>query len=207
MITFGLTGSICCGKSTVSKTFLRHGIPMVDADIVARQVVEPGTIGLSQVVATFGDSFVNLDGTLNRIKLGNLVFSNPSEMEKLNAIMGSLIRAEGYKQIKNLHKNGHTIVGWDAALLVENEAFHKFKPLIVVACSLENQLERLMKRGTGHGPLTKEQAMNRINSQMPTEEKIKVADCVISTDGTIEDAVKQTEDILSQMKFDDYKCI
>jgi dephospho-CoA kinase len=201
MITFGLTGGIACGKSTVTKTFRKHGIPLVDADLVARQVVEPGTSGYFQVLSAFGADFFNEDMTLNRTKLGELVFNDSASMKKINDIMGPLIHDEAYWQMNRwLHylrdNNKPTIVGYDAALICEQGNYRRFKPLIVVSCPKEIQLARLMKRNT----LTKEQAEARINAQMSVEEKVKFADFVIDTSREIEYSVLQTEAIIKHLK-------
>lgn len=200
-ITFGLTGGIACGKSTVTKTFRKHGIPLVDADMVARQVVEPGTKGYFQVLNAFGADFFNEDMTLNRAKLGELVFTEAAAMKKINDIMGPLIYDEATTQIVRWHayleeQKKPTIVGYDAALICEQGTYKYFKPLIVVSCPKEIQLARLMKRNT----LTKEQAEARINAQMPVEDKIKHADFVIDTSREIEYSVLQTEAIIKHLR-------
>lgn len=128
MITFGLTGGIACGKSTVTKTFRAHNIPMVDADIVARQVVEIGTPGLNQIVETFGSQYLNTDGTLNRTELGKLVFFEPQAMLRINRIMLPLINKEAESQINKLHQEGNYIVGYDAALICEQGGLWKNSP-------------------------------------------------------------------------------
>ena len=201
MITFGLTGGIACGKSTVTKTFRKHGIPLVDADLVARQVVEPGTKGYFQVLNAFGSDFFNDDMTLNRTKLGELVFAEATAMKKINDIMGPLIHDEATTQIVRWHSHlaeqkKPVIVGYDAALICEQGTHKGFKPLIVVACPKEIQLERLMKRNQ----LTKAQAEARINAQMPVEEKIKFADFVIDTSKEIEYSKLQTEAVIKHLR-------
>ena len=202
MITFGLTGGICCGKSTVTKTFLSHGIPVVDADLIARQVVEPGTFGLKSIADLFGLEMLLSDGTLDRAKVAELVFNNPDLeirrrcMEALNNLMGPLIQEEGDAQIRRLHSYGHPIIGWDAALIIETGHVDKFRPLIVVSCPQVIQIERLMLRNG----LTRQQAMDRINAQMPVEDKVKLADYVIDTSGTIDNSIAQTEIIIQKLK-------
>lgn len=198
MITFGLTGNIAMGKSTVTKTLRAHNIPVVDADIVARQVVEPGADGLAQIVESFGQEYLLEDGTLDRIKLGNLVFTNKDKRNVLNHIMSPLLNDESSLQIKKLHDDGHEIVGWDAALLCENGNADRYRPLIVVHCTQEQQLERLMKRNN----LTQEQAMNRIESQMPVAKKIAMANYIIDTSGSIEYSIKQTENVYLCLKIE-----
>lgn len=195
MIVFGLTGGIACGKSTVTKTFRDHNIPMVDADIVARQVVEPGTEALSLIVESFGSSYLLPDGTMDRVALGSLVFAEQKAMDKLNAIMAPAISFEGDKQVANLSLEGHNLIGWDAALIIEMGNAKKYKPLIVVQCPAADQLARLMKRNA----LTAEEAMRRISAQMPTEQKVKLADFVVDTSGTIENSIEQTKKIIHQL--------
>jgi dephospho-CoA kinase len=202
MITFGLTGNIAMGKSTVTKTFRAAGIPMVDADIVSRQVVELGTPGLAKMVEAFGPEYLQADGTLDRAKLGTMIFApgNAEQLKLCNDIMQPLIKEESFRQIEEFHKNGFEIVGYDAALICENGNADGFRPLIMVRCTPEQQLERLMKRGTGHGPLTMAQATAIINVQMPIEKKIAMADWIIDTSGTIEDSIKQTETTILCLK-------
>lgn len=196
MLTFGLTGGIACGKSTVSKTFRANGIPMVDADEVARQVVALGTPGLSQITETFGKEYTNNDGTLNRTELGRLVFSNQEALNKLNKIMGVLIHNESSTQLKQLHDDGNPIVGFDAALICENGNADKYRPLVVVACPLEIQLSRLMSRNN----LTHDEAMARINAQLPSEKRVELADFVIDSSMSIRNSVLQTEVVVYELK-------
>lgn len=195
MITFGLTGGIACGKSTVTKTFRSHNIPMVDADVVARQVVEVGTPGLSQIVDTFGTEYLQDDGTLNRTMLGQLVFSNKEAMVKLNHIISILVHNESDSQLKKFHDEGYTLVGYDAALIIENGNADKYRPLIVVSCPQETQLNRLMSRNS----LTYDEAMSRINAQLSSEEKAMHADFVIDTSGSIKFSVQQTEVVIYEL--------
>ena len=196
MITFGLTGGIACGKSTVTKVFARHGIPIVDADVVAREVVKRGTQSLKAIVATFGDQYLLPDGTLDRIKLGALVFEDKQSMFALNLIMGPAIQEESARQLQAFHNQGHRLVGYDAALICEMGNADKYRPLIVVYCPRDTQIERLMKRNS----LTREQAVARIDAQMPVEQKVHMADEIIYTWGTIEESNIQTEFIIERLK-------
>lgn len=193
MTIFGLTGGIACGKSTVTKTFRKHLIPMIDADIVARQVVEPGTIGLKSLVETFGKEYLQEDGTLDRIKLGALVFSTPGALSQINSIMMPLIQAESDKQLSFCQGD---LAGYDAALIIEMGNAAKFRPLIVVSCPADTQIARLMSRNN----LTRAEAVTRIETQMPVSEKIKLADFVIDTSGTIENSILQTEKIINHLQ-------
>jgi len=207
VLTFGLTGGIACGKSTVSKTFRANGIPMVDADIVARQVVELGTPGLSQIADIFGKDFINNDGTLNRTELGRLVFSDQTALNKLNKIMGVLIHNESGAQLKKLHDDGNPIVGFDAALICENGNADKYRPLVVVACPVEIQLSRLMSRNN----LTHDEAMARINAQFSSEKRVEFADFVIDSSMAIRNSIQQTEVVIYELqqllKFDVFSSV
>lgn len=195
MITFGITGSIACGKSNVTKLFREHDIPVVDADIVSRQVVTPGSEALDKIISAFGKEFLDFDGSLNRTKLGELVFNNPLSKLTLEFIVSPLIKEESKKQINELHKK-YSIVGYDAALLIESGLADKFRPLIVVYCPLDIQVNRLMKRNN----LTYDQAMVRINSQFSSKLKIKSADFVIDTSGTFENTETQVLSIIEELK-------
>lgn len=189
MIIFGLTGGIACGKSTVTKTFRDHDIPIVDADVVARKVVEPGTTGLNSIISTFSADMLQADGTLDRAKLGKLAFSNADAMAKLNHIMAPLIDEETNKQIRLLRLAGHRLIGYDAALICEMGNADRYRPLIVVYCSRDTQIERLMKRNN----LTREDAVARVDAQMPVEQKAHMADYLIYTWGSVEESCIQTE--------------
>jgi len=197
MITFGLTGGIAVGKSTVTKTFRANGIPIVDADVVAREMVVKESFGWGMIRAMFGHEYLNEDETINRSKLGKLVFSDKKAMYNLNAIMAPIIEAESNRQIKELHKE-HDIVGYDAALIIENGNADKYRPLIVVGCSKENQLARLMVRNG----LTEAEAMDRIAAQMPFDKKEEFADFVINTDGSIENSFNRTLEIIQLIKLE-----
>lgn len=196
MITFGLTGGIASGKSTVTKTFRAHGIPIVDADIVARQVVEPGTLGLGAIISAFGSEYCQEDGTLDRIGLGKLIFSDRTARHQIDMIMLPLINQESDKQIKKLHDEGAPLVGYDAALICEMGNSEKFRPLIVVHCPRDTQLARLMSRNN----LTRDEALLRIEAQMPVEKKLALADYSIDTSGTVEQSIKQTKNIIQSLR-------
>lgn len=195
MITFGLTGGIASGKSTVTKVFRQHDIPIVDADVIARQVVEPGTEGLSQVISVFGEEYLTSDGQLDRTKLGKLVFKSKIALIKLMYIMSPLIKEESARQIERLHKE-YSVVGYDAALIIEMGNADKYRPLILVSCPEDIQLSRLMSRNN----LSKEEALSRINAQLPLEVKTKYADYIIDTSGSIDNSQIQTFSIIQDLK-------
>lgn len=196
MNTFGVTGSIACGKSTFTNFIRQQGIAIVDADLVARDVVAPTSKGLEQIVSTFGEKFLQPDGWLDRTKLGAHVFSDPMELEKLNKIMHPLIQRESLRQITALHTEGHELVGYDAALLIEMGNADRFRPLIVVTAPFETQLARLMRRNN----LSEAAARNRISKQLSSEEKAKHADFVVETTGTLEELEIKAKEIVSSVK-------
>jgi len=195
MIVVGLTGGIACGKSTVSKCFLRNNIPIIDADELAREVVYTGGKGWFEIYCTWGKDYLNKDDSINREKLGELVFNNSKEMDKLNSIMVPLIKEASTNKIEWHRTVGYPIVVYDAALICEMGNADKYRPLIVVSCPEETQISRLIKRNN----LTREQAQARINSQMPVAEKVKLANFVIDTSGSLENSERQTLEIISKL--------
>ncbi len=196
MITFGLTGGIASGKSTVTKTFRAEGIPIVDADIVARQVVAPGSTGNQAVITEFGTEYRLSDGNLDRVKLAKLVFADKEALRRIDKIMLPLINDESTAQIKKFHSEGHRLVGYDAALICEMGNSEKFRPLIVVHCPRDTQIARLMSRNS----LTRDEAMLRIEAQMPVEKKMALADFLIDTSGTVENSINQTKNIIEILR-------
>jgi len=197
-LVFGLTGGIASGKSAVSKIFAENGIPIVDADLIARQVVEPGTKGLQQVVVEFGPDIAQPDGRLDRLKLRCIVFSDTSSRVRLDQIMRPLIEAEMKAQEDKLILEGYPLVCVDAALIFEWGKQGEYFPLILVACSKETQISRLMLRNG----LSQGQALAMIEAQMPMEAKVK--DCntshVIWNDGTEEDLKANTLEVVGRLK-------
>lgn len=183
----GLTGSIASGKSTVSNMLSEKGLPIVDADLIARQVVEPGTAVMQQIEETFGKDVIHPDGTLNREQLGAIIFDNAEKRDRLNNIMHPAIRAEMLRQKEAYIKAGEKTVIMDIPLLFESNLQSYVEKIIVVAVTPPVQKERLMKRNG----LTDEEATARISSQIPVAEKVEVADAVIDNDGTIEETRKQ----------------
>src|ERR1041385_6252991 len=179
MLRVGLTGSIGVGKSYVASVFSElAGCHVLDADQTAREVVLPGTAGLEAIKKEFGEKILNADGTLDRKRLGTLIFADQSQRERLNHILHPFIIAR-QDEILNAWEaedpDGISIV--DAALMIESGGYKRFDKLIVVHCRPEVQLERLMLRDK----LSRDEALRRINSQMPQEDKQKFADYLIDT--------------------------
>lgn len=197
MITFGITGGICSGKSTVTKIIReQYKIPIVDADIIIRQVVEPKSNGLNQLVNTFGNDILNVDGCLNRPYISNLVFNNKEAMDKLNSIMDPLVKKESSNQIQMLHNQGHYLVGYDYSLIIESGVHNLYRPLVVVSCHEGLQLSRLMARNN----YSKEQALVRINSQIKLQDKESMANFIIYNNGGLAELASQIYSVMFQLK-------
>ena len=197
MLRVGLTGSIAVGKSFVSALLAELGCHVVDADLVARQVVEPGGAGLGALVEAFGPEILTADGTLDRALLGKRVFSDERQRTLLNSILHPLIIAEYDKQLQRwTQEDPHGISVVDAALMIESESYRQFDKLIVVHCQPHVQLERLMKRDN----LSRAEAEKRIAAQMPQQQKMEHADYLIDTSGGDETAREQTREVHKSLK-------
>jgi dephospho-CoA kinase len=199
MLRVGLTGSIGVGKSFVASVFEELGCHVLDADQTAREVVMPGTPGLSALTEAFGEEILNSDGTLDRKQLGALVFADESQRQRLNYILHPFIIARQDEILNEWEKEDPQGIGVvDAALMIESGGYRRFDKLIVVHCRPEVQLERLMIRDK----LSLDEAQRRIDSQMPQEEKQKFADYLIDTsDGfelTREQTIKVYKDLQRQ---------
>ena len=193
----GLTGGIASGKSTVARMFAELGIPVIDADQLAREVVEPGTPGLARIVTEFGQAVVNPDGSLDRKGLGDLVFSDPVRRQTLNGILHPLIAAAGAQKIAALQDSPAAYIIYEAALLLETRTHERFAALVVVHADEEVRKARLLSRDA----LTRAEAESRIASQLPPEQKLAIADYVVNNDGDIETTrqrVAEVHDALSE---------
>lgn len=191
MIIVGLTGGISCGKSTVASVFKEYEIPTIDADKVAREVVMPGTEALSEIVKEFGEEILNADGTLDRKKLGNIVFNDDQKRQILNGIVHPRIVIRSAELIAVL-RGKYDIVFYEAALLVENNAHKSLDALVVVTANEEVQLKRLMARDN----ISEAVALTRIRAQLPISEKIAVANFVIDNSGELDALYDQVDSIL-----------
>ncbi|MDQ3743425.1 MAG: dephospho-CoA kinase [Acidobacteriota bacterium] len=197
MLRVGLTGSIATGKSFVSGVLAGLGCRVVDADELARRVVEPGTEGLRAVVEEFGAEVLSADGALERARLGAMVFGDARRRERLNAILHPLIIAEQDALLRRWEEEDpHGIGVVDAALMIESGGYRRFDKLVVVHCRPEAQLERLMRRNS----LSRVEAERRIAAQMPQEEKLRYADFSIDTSGSFEETRARTEEVYKALR-------
>ncbi|MBN2796034.1 MAG: dephospho-CoA kinase [Clostridia bacterium] len=191
----GLTGGIASGKSTVSKYLRDKKIPIVDADVISREVVMPGSKGLKLLVEAFGDEILDGD-SLNRSVLRKLVFSDKKALNTLNKILHPIIHEAVEKQLNDYVEEGHPIVVFDAPLLLENNLQDMVDILWVVACDEMIQIKRVMVRDD----ITEKEAKAIINQQMSINEKIKLADVVLYNNRDLETLYNQIEVALDQLK-------
>ncbi|KYD22529.1 dephospho-CoA kinase [Parageobacillus toebii] len=193
-LTIGLTGGIASGKSTVTEMIRGLGIPVIDADQVARDVVKVGEEAYEQIIKTFGQDILQENGEIDRAKLGAIVFYNEQERKKLNAIVHPAVRRRMLAEKEAYVQKGAKTIVLDIPLLFESELTHLIDKIIVVYVDNDIQLERLMKRNG----FSEEEALARIRSQMPLHEKVKKADAVINNNGTIEETKQQLFQILKE---------
>ena len=197
MLKVGLTGSIAVGKTFVLGVLSELGCHVIDADVVARQVALPGSPGLKAVIDAFGEEVLKSDGSLNRARLGEIVFADEAKRQQLNSILHPFIIAAQDAQLRELElQDPKGIVVVDAALMIESGGYKRFDKLIVVHCRPEIQLQRLMRRNK----LSREEAEQRIATQMPQEEKKRYADYLIDTSGDFAGTRRQTEDVYQALR-------
>ena len=197
MLKVGLTGSIAVGKSFVLDILRELGARTIDADAVAREVVEPGTAGLKAVIDEFGTEILKPDGSLNRAALGSIVFADEAKRQKLNSILHPFIIARQDEIMRQWEKETpDAIAVVDAALMIESGGYKRFDKLIVVHCQPQVQRERLMKRDN----ISQEEAQRRITAQMPQEEKKKHGDYLIDTSAGFESARQQTTAVWQELR-------
>ena len=190
----GVTGGIASGKSTISTMIKELGFTVVDADLAARAVVEPGEPAYNEVVATFGKEILHEDGSINRGLLGKIIFHDKEKRLQLNAIVHPAIRAYTQRQKEEAFARGEHVVFMDVPLLFEGKLTNTVDVSLLVYVDDEIQLQRLMERNG----LSKEEALARIHSQMPLAEKRALADEIINNNGTIEESRQQLMKILQK---------
>lgn len=192
MHLFGLTGGIASGKSTVASRLRAHGVPVIDADELAREVVQPGTDGLRAIVETFGEGVLDGAGALDRKALARIAFSDDAARRRLNAITHPRIARRTAERAAELARAGEPLGCYEAALLVENGVADMFRPLVVVSCPAAVQIDRIRSRDES----SRADAMARIAAQKPLAEKVAAADFVIDTDGPIDRSRERTDEVL-----------
>lgn len=187
----GLTGSIATGKSAVADMLRSYNLPIVDADVIARQVVEPGSDTLAKIAEAFGPETILADGTMNRPYIGEQIFHEPDKRAVLNGIIHPAIRAEMIRQRDEYVAQGKHVV-MDIPLLFESKLQHFVEKILVVAVDEDTQLRRLMARNG----FSEQEAKARIASQIPVAEKVAGADGVLQNNGTLDETRAQLHEIL-----------
>ncbi|KAG5568662.1 hypothetical protein H5410_064319 [Solanum commersonii] len=191
----GLTGGIASGKSTVSNLFKAHGIPVVDADVVARNILMEGTGGWKKVVAAFGEDILLDNGEVDRAKLGQIVFSDLEKRQLLNRLLAPFISHGMLMEVLKLWIKGCSIIVLDVPLLFEAKIDKWTKPIVVIWVDPETQLQRLMTRDGS----MEEEAKSRINAQMSLDLKRSKADIVIDNTSSLEALHEQFQEVLTQI--------
>jgi dephospho-CoA kinase len=190
-----LTGGIATGKSHVRARLERDGVPTIDADTLARDAVAPGTAGLKAVVERFGPDILAADGTLNRRALGRLVFADARSRRDLEAIIHPVVREAMERWFASLAPGIHPFAVADIPLLFESGRETEFDAVILTVCAPSTQLRRLLARDQ----MTEEEARQRIDSQLPAEEKARRATYVIDTDGTLAETDVQVDAVVQRL--------
>lgn len=194
MYLIALTGGIASGKSTVSEKLAQLGAVIIDADVLAREVVEPGTPALAEIASEFGPDMLRPDGSLDRAALGSVIFRDPELRDRLNAITHPRIWQRAQVLISEAeHKDPHAVVVYDVPLLAEAKTGRilNFDLVVVVHADTATRLQRLMElRGLEHG-----EAQHRLNSQASDAERLAIADVVIDNNGTVDETLAQVDQL------------
>jgi len=193
MHVFGLTGGIASGKSAVGKRLRARGVPVIDADVLARDAVAPGSQGLESVVRAFGEGVLSADGALDRKKLAAVVFGDDEKRRILNAIVHPIVTVLTMKRAGELGEAGEPLACYEAALIVENGVADAFRPLVVVSAPEDVQVARACARDAAAA----DEVRARIRAQMPLADKVKAADFVIENTGTLADLHARTDEVLA----------
>lgn len=196
MKLIGLTGGIASGKSTVAKILQSLGAAVVDADGLSREVVEPGQDGWNEIVATFGPEVLQADRSLDRQKLRTIIFNNPESRKKLEAIIHPRVRALAEQRIRDHGEAGYAIVVYEVPLLFEGKIHEWLRPVILVACDVEVQRQRLQQRDS----IDAAAAQKIIDAQMSLAEKRRLADYVIENDGSLAELEGQVRAVLAKIE-------
>jgi len=197
MLVIGLTGGVASGKTTVSEVLREEGATLIDADQIARELVQPQTPAWQEVVRAFGNEILDRDGSIHRQKLASLIFSNPRQRSLLNRILHPRIKEEIGRRLRGIQqKDPEAIVVIDAPLLIETGGHREMDKVIVVVCTETQQIERLKRRNQ----LSEEQARAMLSSQMSLEEKAALADYVICNEGSPEETRQKARNVFEELK-------
>jgi dephospho-CoA kinase len=195
MLRIALTGGIATGKSHVRAELERHGIPTIDSDLLARRAVEPGAPALAAIVERFGSEVLDRAGRLDRRALGAVVFADEDARRDLEAIVHPAVRAALDDWFASLDPSDHAVAVAVIPLLYETRGADEFDAVITTACDPTVQLRRVMERDG----LSRVEAQQRLDAQLPTEERVRRADYVITTDGSYEDTNRQVREVVAEL--------
>ncbi len=197
MLLVGLTGGIASGKSLVTKVFRDQGAQIIDADRIVHELLAPGQDACREVVEHFGSGVSLPDGSIDRRKLGDIVFNHPEERAWLNRCIHPRVFEAYFHRVRHIsERQPDAIIVLDAALLIETGYYKKMDRLVVVCAKQKDQVKRLMDRDR----FSLEQALARISSQMPLDEKRKYADHVIENTGTREETERQAREVYEKLR-------
>lgn len=196
MLRIGLTGGIGSGKTTVADLLRSHGLPIIDADLIARDIVKPGQPALAELAQAFGHDILNVDGSLNRSLLASRAFVDAEHTELLNSITHPRIQAETARRFAAAEAAGEKAVVYDMPLLVDNGLHQAMDLVVVVDVDAEKRVARLVAwRG-----LTEEDARRRLDAQISDEERLAAADVVIDNNGNLESLDRQVADLIERIR-------
>jgi dephospho-CoA kinase len=197
MLRVGLTGGLASGKSFVGHALRDLGCYLIEADELGHQVLLPGAEAYDAVIHAFGGDILDQDGFIDRHKLSERVFGKSEELQKLSSLVHPPVHARQERAVAEIvRQDPKAIIVVAAAILVETGSYKRFDRLIVVVCSPEQQVERAMRRGA----YNREEVLARLSRQLPLEEKLRVADYVIDTSGTKENALEQVQAVYSSLR-------
>ena len=192
----GLTGGIASGKSTVAEILKRQGAAIINADVLAREVVEPDRQAWTEIVNTFGTAVLQPDRALDRQKLRAIIFDDAAARKKIESIIHPQVRALAEQRIREHAAAGYAVIVYEVPLLFEGNLQEWLRPVILVACDVDTQRNRLQSRDN----LSAAQAQKHIDAQMSLEAKRRLADYVIENNGSLEDLERKVQAVLEKIK-------
>ena len=197
MLIVGLTGGVASGKTTVSNVLKEEGAYLIEADQIARELVQPRSPTWEELIRVFGNDILEKDGSIHRKKLAAKVFSDPGQRNLLNQILHPRIKEEIGRRIKEIRQKApDAIVVFDAPLLIETGDHRKMDKVIVITSTEKQQIERLREREGA----SEEDARKILSSQIPLEEKLKVADFIIRNEGSLEEMRRRAKEVFQELK-------
>jgi len=191
-VLFGLTGGLASGKSSVAARWKARGLPVIDADELAREIVAPGSAALEEIVRSFGKGILQKNGSLDRKRLASQVFADPEARRTLEAITHPRIVAATMERASVLESQDEPLGCYEATLLVERRVADNFRPLVVVSATERNQIARAVSRDK----ISEQDARARLAAQVPLKEKESVADYVIDNNRDLSTLIKRADEVL-----------